>query len=120
VNRRYKTVAARYLRFFKIFKPPSSLLLKSFFSLLGMSSISPIFGGGGTSRRALFALASCASRFYRASTALERRIPGTGLGLVITRTIIERHHGTISLLDQPGPGTTFQIRLPSKQPPSRT
>ena len=55
-------------------------------------------------------------RFYRASTALDRRIPGTGLGLVITRTIIERHHGTIALADHHGPGTTFVIELPTKPP----
>ena len=53
-------------------------------------------------------------RFYRATTALDRRIPGTGLGLVIVRTIIERHHGAITLLDHPGPGTTFAIELPVK------
>ncbi len=53
-------------------------------------------------------------RFYRASTALDRRIPGTGLGLVITRTIIERHHGTINQTDHAGPGTTFTIELPTK------
>jgi two-component system, OmpR family, phosphate regulon sensor histidine kinase PhoR len=52
--------------------------------------------------------------FYRASTALDRRIPGTGLGLAIVRTIIERHHGSIILLDRPGPGTTFVIELPIK------
>ena len=51
-------------------------------------------------------------RFYRASTAVDQRIPGTGLGLVITRAIIERHHGSIGLLDRPGPGTTFTIELP--------
>ncbi|MEV6343239.1 ATP-binding protein [Actinoplanes sp. NPDC051851] len=51
-------------------------------------------------------------RFYRASTAVTARIPGTGLGLVITRTIIERHHGTITIADGTGPGTTFAIRLP--------
>lgn len=55
-------------------------------------------------------------RFYRASTALDQRIPGTGLGLVITRTIIDRHHGTITLADHTGPGTTFTIRLPTKPP----
>jgi PAS domain S-box-containing protein len=57
-------------------------------------------------------------RFYRASTALDRRIPGTGLGLVITRTIIERHHGSIALADRDGPGSTFTVRLPVQQPAS--
>ena len=55
-------------------------------------------------------------RFYRASTALDRSIPGTGLGLVITRTVIDHHHGTIALADHPGPGTTFTVRLPVKPP----
>ena len=55
-------------------------------------------------------------RFYRASTALDRRIPGTGLGLVIIRTIIEHHHGTITLADHRGPGTTFVVELPTKPP----
>ena len=54
-------------------------------------------------------------RFYRASTALATTIPGTGLGLAITRTIVERHHGSIDLVDQPGSGTTFEIRLPAQQ-----
>jgi len=53
-------------------------------------------------------------RFYRASTALDRRIPGTGLGLVITRAIIERHGGVITLADHHGPGTAFSIRVPTK------
>ncbi|WP_433796473.1 ATP-binding protein [Actinoplanes sp. CA-252034] len=55
-------------------------------------------------------------RFYRASTALDRRIPGTGLGLVVARTILERHHGSITLADHDGPGTTFTVELPTKPP----
>ncbi|GIF43905.1 sensor histidine kinase [Actinoplanes xinjiangensis] len=53
-------------------------------------------------------------RFYRASTALDRRIPGTGLGLVIVRTILERHQGSITVTDHHGPGTTFTIDLPTE------
>jgi PAS domain S-box-containing protein len=57
-------------------------------------------------------------RFYRTSAARQQHIPGTGLGLVITRTIIERHHGAISVADQSGPGTTFRIHLPAAGPAS--
>jgi signal transduction histidine kinase len=53
-------------------------------------------------------------RFYRASTARARHIPGTGLGLVITRAIVERHDGSIGLAAHNGPGTTFVARLPTR------
>jgi len=37
---------------------------------------------------------------------------GTGLGLSICRQIVERHGGTLELLDNGQPGAAFQIRLP--------
>lgn len=37
---------------------------------------------------------------------------GTGLGLTITRRIVEGHHGSISFESEKGKGTTFFIRLP--------
>jgi len=37
---------------------------------------------------------------------------GTGLGLAICKQIIERHGGTIELVDRVSSGTTFQLRLP--------
>ena len=39
---------------------------------------------------------------------------GTGLGLAICRQIIERHGGTLDLVDTEGPGASFRIRLPRK------
>lgn len=45
---------------------------------------------------------------------LHRReqIPGTGIGLALCKRIVERHHGTISLLSEQGEGATFRVSLP--------
>lgn len=40
---------------------------------------------------------------------------GSGLGLVITKQIIESHHGTIDCVSRPGDGCTFTITLPLTQ-----
>lgn len=40
---------------------------------------------------------------------------GSGLGLVITRQIIESHHGTLTCDSRPGDGCTFTITLPLTQ-----
>jgi signal transduction histidine kinase len=39
---------------------------------------------------------------------------GTGLGLAVTRRIIEEHNGTIQVDSNPGKGTTFTVTLPMK------
>jgi len=37
---------------------------------------------------------------------------GTGIGLMLTRTIVHRHNGTIDVTSQPGKGACFTINLP--------
>ncbi len=41
---------------------------------------------------------------------------GTGLGLSVSYSIIERHEGSISVVSQPGRGATFTIDLPAAMP----
>ncbi len=57
--------------------------------------------------------------FFRASNAVERAIPGSGLGLSIAATIIENHHGDIRLRSADGEGTTVTISLPLLTPEQR-
>jgi signal transduction histidine kinase len=53
-------------------------------------------------------------RFFRASTASEGQVPGTGLGLYITRAIVEAHAGSIAVRSDPGEGTSFSVELPAR------
>jgi signal transduction histidine kinase len=51
-------------------------------------------------------------RFFRSTTATEQAIPGTGLGLVISRAIAEAHGGTIDVRSEEGAGACFRVELP--------
>lgn len=52
-------------------------------------------------------------RFFRSQTALERQIQGTGLGLYISKAIVEAHGGRIGVHSTEGEGTTFIVELPT-------
>jgi signal transduction histidine kinase len=54
------------------------------------------------------------TRFFRSQAARQAAIPGVGLGLSITKTIVERHGGNISCESKPGAGTTFTLTLPAE------
>lgn len=51
-------------------------------------------------------------RFFRSKNALKKKTEGTGLGLFITKNIIEAHHGKIWFESVRGQGTTFYFTLP--------
>ena len=52
------------------------------------------------------------TRFFRATTAVASGTPGTGLGLAVTKTLVEAHHGTISYTSDGKTGTTFTVTFP--------
>ncbi|GGI00453.1 ATP-binding protein [Arthrobacter liuii] len=53
------------------------------------------------------------TRFFRAANAHSSTIPGAGLGLAITKSIVENHRGYITLSSRPGEGTTATLTLPA-------
>ena len=54
-------------------------------------------------------------KFFRASNAIKQEPDGSGLGLYITREIIEKHHGAIWFEKGKGGGTSFVFTLPLHQ-----
>lgn len=51
-------------------------------------------------------------RFYRVDNMLSRKTEGTGLGLYLSKAIVEAHDGTVEVDSTPGQGSVFYFTLP--------
>lgn len=52
------------------------------------------------------------SRFWRSDASRERVSGGLGVGLALTKEIIDKHNGSISVESELGKGTTFTLHIP--------
>ncbi|MEM9264959.1 MAG: ATP-binding protein [Cyanobacteria bacterium P01_F01_bin.13] len=53
--------------------------------------------------------------FKQLETARQRQYPGTGLGLALTKQLVELHNGSIQVVSKPGKGSMFTVRIPLQQ-----
>ena len=59
-------------------------------------------------------IAHLGEELFRGAEARERQVPGSGLGLALVRTIVERHDGQWEVNSRPGAGTTVTLRFPKR------
>jgi signal transduction histidine kinase len=57
-----------------------------------------------------------AERFFRARNATKAEIPGSGIGLFVSRSIVERLGGTVTFASVENEGTTIEVFLPFAAP----
>ncbi|HEV7372310.1 PAS domain-containing sensor histidine kinase [Arenibaculum sp.] len=53
--------------------------------------------------------------FGQVGSSYSRRFEGTGLGLPISRALVEGHGGTLRIESRPGSGTMVRVRLPASR-----
>ena len=68
--------------------------------------------GVGMSRREI---RKAFDRFYQADRRLSREAGGCGLGLSIVKFIVDAHGGSIDVESEPGKGSIFTVRVPSRR-----
>lgn len=52
-------------------------------------------------------------RFFEKEATFEHSFKGSGIGLAVSRQLVEMHHGTIQVESEPGKGAGFLVRIPT-------
>ncbi|HSX36871.1 MAG TPA: HAMP domain-containing sensor histidine kinase [Patescibacteria group bacterium] len=60
------------------------------------------------------------TKFHRGTDTLQYNYEGTGIGLYVTKLIIEQHHGAVTATSQEGHGATFTVELPLQSSAPKT
>jgi two-component system cell cycle sensor histidine kinase PleC len=60
-------------------------------------------------------IATALEPFGQVDIKLDRKYEGTGLGLPLTKALIELHGGTLVIESEPGAGTTVIVKLPTER-----
>jgi signal transduction histidine kinase/AraC-like DNA-binding protein len=55
------------------------------------------------------------NRFYQVDNSMTREYEGSGIGLSLTKELVELHHGDIFVTSELGKGSAFVVRLPLGQ-----
>jgi signal transduction histidine kinase len=54
-------------------------------------------------------------KYFRSVDERHRKVPGSGLGLYIVKTVAERHNGSVAARSQPGEGAEFEMIIPMQE-----
>jgi signal transduction histidine kinase len=54
-------------------------------------------------------------KYFRSVSERQRKVPGSGLGLFIVKTVAERHNGEVSARSTSGEGAEFEMIIPNHQ-----
>jgi PAS domain S-box-containing protein len=112
-KRRLKQVVLNLLtNAIKFTDPGGSITLKSWYNRDSGFVLQVIDTGIGM---ALEDIPKALARFQQVSGTLDRQHEGTGLGLPLSKALVELHGGTLDLQSQIGEGTTVTVRLPSER-----
>jgi two-component system phosphate regulon sensor histidine kinase PhoR len=91
--------------------PGSTITVRAFGDQLGAHFLVRDHGQGFPSEDS----AHLFDKYFRSVAERQRKVPGSGLGLFIVKTVAERHNGSVHARSAPGEGAEFEMIIPLHQ-----